>query len=142
MNIFTATGRLGRDAEVRYTQGGTAVANMAIAVDVGFGENKSTLWLDAAIFGKRAESGLIQYLTKGKQVAVSGEIGTRQYQKNDGSQGFAVTLNVREIDLIGGQDQQQGGGQPQQRQQQSRPVQQQSQPASGQFDDFDSEIPF
>lgn len=135
MNCFTGTGRLGRDAETRYTQGGTAVANMAIAVDVGYGDNKSTLWLDAALFGKRAESGLIQYLTKGKQVAVSGEIGTRQYQKQDGSQGFSVTLRINEIDLIGGQDQQ-SGGQPRQQPQSQQGM---NGPTPN---DFDDQIPF
>ena len=44
MNVFTATGRLGRDVEVRTTQSGTTVANLAIAVDAGYGDNKKTQW--------------------------------------------------------------------------------------------------
>ena len=40
INVFTFVGRLGQDAELRYTQGGKAVASFSCAVNVGFGENK------------------------------------------------------------------------------------------------------
>ena len=146
--IYSALGRIGRDAEQRQTQGGTTVAGFPVAVDVGFGDNKTTLWLDASIWGKRAESGLIQYLVKGQQVWVAGEIGTREYQKRDGTQGFAVTLKVQEIDLAGSPQ-----GQQQPRQQpapQQSPGQQgaalyggqQQAPAGGGVMDDDSSIPF
>lgn len=145
MNVFTAVGRVGRNAEVRQTGNGTAVAGFPVAVDVGYGQNKSTLWLDAALFGKRAEGGLVQYLVKGQQVAVTGEIGTREFQKGDGSQGFAVTLRINELDLVGGQTQQapqQSYQQPQQPQQQQQPPQGQPAPQVGGFDDYSDPIPF
>lgn len=146
--MYSAVGRLGQNAEVRQTQNGTSVASMAIAVDVGFGDHKSTLWLDASLWGKRAEGGLIQYLGKGQQVWVAGEIGTRQFQKNDGSQGFAVTLKVAEIDLVGSALQQ--GGQQQPQRQPPQATQQQPQggqgnygaPPASEHNDFDDEIPF
>ena len=165
-NVFSALGRIGRDAEVRSTQSGTSVAGFPVAVDVGFGDNKQTMWLDASLWGKRAESGLVQYLVKGQQVHVIGEIGTREFQKRDGAAGFAVTLKVAEIDLVGGQAQgnQQGpqpqqnyGGQqnnsyqqPPQNQQPTQNQQPQGQqnhqaygaPDPGSFDDFNSDIPF
>lgn len=164
MGVYSAVGRVGRNAEVRHTQGGHSVAGFPVAVDVGFGQNKTTLWLDASLWGKRAEGGLIQYLTKGQEVFVSGEIGTREFQKRDGSPGFAVTLKVAEIDLVGGQGNQ--GQQPQQnpqyqqqaqggfQQAQASYAQQQGQqsinpqqssygaPNPGSFDDFNDEIPF
>ena len=143
--IYSALGRIGRDAEQRQTQGGTAVAGFPVAVDVGFGDNKTTLWLDASIWGKRAESGLIQYLVKGQQVWVAGEIGTREYQKRDGTQGFAVTLKVQEISLAGSpQGQQQPRQQPQQNYQQAQAqhAQQQGAPAGAGGGDFDDSIPF
>lgn len=160
--IYTGVGRLGRDAETRYTQSGKPVANLAIAVDVGFGDNKSTLWLDASLWGKRAEGGLIQYLTKGQQVWVAGELGTREFQRNNGQPGFAVTLNISEIDLVGsapqGAGQQQGGqypygSQPPQQQapmgggagyqqHQAQHAQQQGQAPAGDYSDFNDEIPF
>ena len=152
MNVFTAVGRIGRDAEVRSTQNGTSVAGFSLAVDVGFGDKKSTLWCDASIWGKRAEGGLPQYLVKGQQVAVSGEIGTREFQKRDSTPGFAVTLRVNEIDLVGGDGQRQQ--QPQQQRQapqqqnyqqaQAQYAQQQAQPAAPMppHDDFSDDIPF
>ena len=146
--VYSALGRIGRDAEVRQTQSGTAMAGFPVAVDVGFGDNKTTLWLDASIWGKRAESGLTQYLVKGQQVWVAGEIGTREYQKRDGTPGFAVTLKVAEISLAGGPSQQ--GGQPRQQPQQTyqhaqaQYAQQQAQgpQGGGGGDDFNDEIPF
>lgn len=121
MGVYATVARIGRNAEVRQTGNGTSVAGFPAAVDVGFGDHKQTLWLDCSLWGKRAEGGLIQYLTKGQEVFVSGEIGTREFQKRDGSPGFAVTLKVAEIDLVGGKTQSQGGqqggyagGQPQQ----------------------------
>lgn len=146
MNKFIGLARLGRDAETRYTANGTAVANFAAAVDVGYGQNKSTLWLDCALFGKRAEGNLVQYLTKGTQCIVEGEINLRQFQKQDGSHGAAVTLNVQDLKLIGGQPN--GNQQPAQQapqQQRPQPQQQAPQPAPGgpgPVNDFDDDIPF
>lgn len=153
--VYSALARIGRNAEVRQA-GGTAVAGFPAAVDVGFGKNKSTLWLDCSIWGKRAESGLVQYLVKGQQVHLIGEIGTRDFNKRDGSPGFAVTLRVADINLAGGGNQAppQGGqqGQPQQQPQQQPPPQSQppgygapppqAQPPQGGGGGFDDEIPF
>ena len=141
MNKYIALARLGRDAEVRQA-GQTTVANFPAAVDVGFGDNKSTLWLDCALFGKRAEGALVQYLTKGTQIVVEGEINLRQYQKQDGTHGAAVTLKVQDLTLVGGQSE---GGQKSQQPQRQQPAQNQ-QPAQSSMpepiDDFDDSIPF
>lgn len=149
--VYSALARIGRDAEVRQA-GGTSVAGFPVAVDVGFGKNKSTLWLDCSIWGKRAESGLVQYLTKGQQVHVIGEIGTREFNKRDGTPSMAVTLRVSEIDLAGSgnqgappQQQYQPPQQPPQNQPPSYgapPANQQPQTGGGGFSDFDDEIPF
>src|SRR3546814_3545398 len=66
MAILTGLMRLGRDAELKYTAGGDAIANLALAYNYGKKENgkQPSQWVDAALFGKRAES-LAQYLTKG-----------------------------------------------------------------------------
>jgi single-strand DNA-binding protein len=95
MNVFTAIGRCGRDAEVRRTQSGKAVAGWSIAVDSGFGENKKTTWFDCSLWGDRAEK-LAEYIRKGDRIGVTGEIGTREH---DGR--TYVTLNVRDVTLLG-----------------------------------------
>jgi single-strand DNA-binding protein len=143
MNKYIALARLGRDAEVRQA-GQTTVANFPAAVDVGFGDNKSTLWLDCALFGKRAEGALVQYLTKGTQIVVEGEINLRQYQKQDGTYGAAVTLKVQDLTLVGGQSE---GGQKSQQPQRQQPAQNQQPQGPAQsntpepIDDFE-DIPF
>ena len=117
------TGRLGKDAEVRQTQSG-AVAGFSVATDVGFGDRKQTLWFDCSIWGKRAESGLIQYLTKGQQVAISGELSEREHEGKVYKQ-----IRVDDLDLMGGKPQSAGGlGS--------------NQPQSAPRDDLDGDIPF
>ena len=101
MNLFICTARLGKDAEVRYTQSGTAVLSFAGAVDTGYGNNKKTVWVGFSVFGKRAEGELVNYLTKGSQVAVTGELNIDEWEK-DGQKNFMLKCIVRDLDLIGG----------------------------------------
>lgn len=104
------TGRLGRDAQVRQTQNST-VAGFPVATDVGYGDRKQTLWFDCSIWGKRAESGLVDYLKKGQQVAISGELSEREHEGKVYKQ-----IRVDDLDLMGGKGGQReepasGGGQ-------------------------------
>ncbi|AZV93556.1 single-stranded DNA-binding protein [Bordetella sp. J329] len=65
--------RIGRDAELRYTAQGDAVASVSLAFNYGRkGQDgkKPTQWVDASLWGKRAEA-LAPYLTKGSQVTVT-----------------------------------------------------------------------
>lgn len=96
MNVFNAIGRVGKDAIVRYTQSGKAVAGWSLAVDDGWGENKQTLWLDCSLWGDRAEK-LAPHILKGDRLGVTGSIGTREH---DGK--TYVTLRVQDVTLLGG----------------------------------------
>ncbi len=102
MNVYTFTGRLARDCETRFTQGGMAICSFTVAVDYGFGDNKGTNWIRCSLFGKRAEGRLPQYLVKGTQVAVSGELRVREYTDNEGNKRTSVEASVNSLDLIGG----------------------------------------
>jgi single-strand DNA-binding protein len=73
-NVFSFTGTIGRDAEVRYAPSGMAILNITVANNIGFGDKQQTLWIRVALFGKRAEGSLKDYLKKGQQVFVSGEL--------------------------------------------------------------------
>jgi len=129
MNIYTFTGRLGRDQETRYTQSGMAICSFTVAVDYGFGDNKGTNWVRCSIFGKRAEGRLPSYLVKGTQVAVNGELRVREYDDKDGNRRTSVEVSVNQLDLIGGRNDQSGGGSyPQQSGGQQAPQQQYTQP--------------
>ena len=99
-NVFSFTGSLGRDGELKSVNNQSLVS-FAVANSVGFGDKKTTLWLDCTLWGKRAES-IAQYLLKGQSVFVTGELTTREYQAKDGSgTKTALALNVTAVDLIG-----------------------------------------
>jgi single-strand DNA-binding protein len=135
MNVFNCTARLGRDAEVRVTQGGLSICHFTGAVDAGYGDKKKTVWIRFSLFGKRAEGQLPSYLTKGTQVAISGELSTNEFTDKDGNQKFLLECNVNSLDLIGGRQEQQPVQQPVQRPQHQ---QQQFEPE----EDFSDDIPF
>jgi single-strand DNA-binding protein len=127
MNLLCMTGNIGGDVKVNNV-GGTAVANFSVAMTSGFGEKKATIWLAASIWGKQAESKLVDYLVKGQMVALTGELSMREYENK-----LYPQLRVSTIDLVGGKSE--GSSQP-------KPQQQQSRPAPAPDDDLDSQIPF
>tara|TARA_B110000014_G_C20080134_1_gene564311 strand:+ start:257 stop:646 length:390 start_codon:yes stop_codon:yes gene_type:complete len=109
MNKLIISGRLTRDAEVRFIPSGTAVMAFSVANNTGFGENQKTHFFDCSMFGKRAEGKLKDYMLKGQQVVVEGEISLNQYQKKDGTGGASLNVFVNNVELMGGN--QQSGGQ-------------------------------
>jgi len=89
-NVFTCTGRLGKDPEVRHLDGGKVVCNFSMAVS---GFRDSTLWLRVAVWGKAAEA-CGEFLHKGSRVCASGELSTREYESN-GQKRTSVELDAR-----------------------------------------------
>ena len=130
---FNAVSRLGRDAEQRFLPSGKAVLNFSIPVESGYGENKKTFWLNCAVFGKQAEGKLVEYLKKGQEVAVSGELSMRGWTDAQGQIKTQAELAVHQIQLVGGkrEDSHQSSAS-------SAAPQQQS----GCFDDFDEDLNF
>ena len=100
-NVFSFTGACGADAEVRYIPSGQAVLTVNVANNVGFGDKQKTMWIRVTLWGKRAESNLKDYLKKGQQVFVSGELTTNEYTANDGTKRTSLELNANIIDLVG-----------------------------------------
>jgi len=96
MSNFKELVRIGKDAQTRYTQGGKAVTGFSAAYDNGWGDNKQTVWLDCSIWGERGEK-VASSLTKGTQIVVEGDIGTREH---DGK--TYLTLKVSEFKFAGG----------------------------------------
>lgn len=128
-NVFSCTGTVGRDAEVRYTASGLAVLNVSIANTIGYGDKQQTLWLRVAVFGKRAEGKLADYLKKGQTVFVSGELSQNEYKSQDGSLRMSLELAAHVIDLVGAKKASASGG--------ASPSQ-----AANDLDDYDDDIPF
>lgn len=103
MNVLTATGNLGQDCKTNNVSG-TAVCNFSVAMKSGFGDKAQTVWLDCSLWGKAAEGKLPEYLVKGQQVAVSGELST--FEADNGK--TYLKLRCNSVDLVGGKSE---GGQ-------------------------------
>ena len=101
-NVFSFTGTIGRDAEVRSTPSGQTVLNVTVANNVGFGDRQQTIWIRVALWGRRAEGSFPNYLKKGQQVFVSGELSQNEYQAQDGTTKTSLELNASILDLVGG----------------------------------------
>jgi single-strand DNA-binding protein len=109
VNKVILVGNLGRDAELRYTPGGAAVATLNLATtevwnDKGGQRQEKTEWHRVVLWGKQAES-LQEYLTKGKQIYVEGRLQTRQWDDKDGNKRYTTEIKADRITLLGG-----GGG--------------------------------
>ncbi|MGU3810056.1 single-stranded DNA-binding protein [Vibrio diabolicus] len=173
INKVILVGNLGNDPEIRYMPNGGAVANITIATsdswrDKATGEQREkTEWHRVVLFGKLAEVAG-EYLRKGSQVYIEGQLQTRKWQDQSGQDRYSTEVVVQGFNGVmqmlggrgqgggapmGGQQQQQGGwGQPQQpaQHQYNAPQQQQQQQAPQQPQqqyneppmDFDDDIPF
>jgi single-strand DNA-binding protein len=130
MNIAILTGNLGRDPELRQHNGDN-ILNFAIGVQTGTKDKPETMWVDCALWGKRATS-LQPYMAKGQRVTVSGPIKLEEYKAKDGTPKTRLRLSVDQIDLPP------KGDAPAQTQQTQQP---QSAPA-GAMADMDDDIPF
>ncbi len=110
VNKVILVGNLGRDAELRYTPGGAAVATINMATTEVWNDKTSgqkqekTEWHRIVLWGKSAES-LSEYLTKGKQIYVEGRLQTRQWDDKDGNKRYTTEIRGDRIVLLGG-----GGG--------------------------------
>jgi len=133
--------RIGKDAEVRFTPGGTAVANVSLAFTYGKkGEDgkRPTQWVDASIWGQRAEP-MAPYLLKGKQiVAYLEDVHLQTYTKGDGTQNTKMVARLADLEFVSDNSDHKPTQKPQSAPQ-SRPAPQSQ--GSG-FDDMDDDIPF
>ncbi len=172
VNKVILIGNLGQDPEVRYMPSGGAVANITIATsetwrDKATGEQKEkTEWHRVTLYGKLAEVAG-EYLRKGSQVYIEGQLQTRKWQDQSGQDRYSTEVVVQGyngiMQMLGGRAQQggmpaQGGmnvpaqqgswGQPQQPLKQHQPMQQSApqQYSQPQYNeppmDFDDDIPF
>jgi single-strand DNA-binding protein len=101
MNSITFDGRLAADAELRYTPSGEPVLSFRVASDIGFGERKTTNWFSCQVWGKRGES-LKNFLSKGQQVTVYGQLTLREWQNKEGQKQLSPDVRVNELSLQGG----------------------------------------
>ena len=138
--MFTQLIRIGRDAELRYTQDGKAVCSAVGAYDIGWGDNKKTQWIDCVIWGDRAEK-LAPYIIKGKQFMVTVDDVQIETFESKGVTKAKLKGRVIDIKFCGPKDHQQGDNQAARQPQHAQQNYQQSrQPSDQHNSDFD-EIP-
>jgi single-strand DNA-binding protein len=106
VNKVILVGNLGRDAELRYTPGGAAVATVNMATtevwnDKAGQRQEKTEWHRVVLWGKQAES-LAEYLTKGKQIYVEGRLQTRQWDDKDGNKRYTTEIRGDRVVLLSG----------------------------------------
>lgn len=97
--IISLVGNLGGDAEQRFTPSGAGNVQFSLAVNRKKGEEEILNWYRVTLWGKTGEN-LLQYLTKGKQVFVTGPLTAREYTRADGSFGFSLDVNANDITLL------------------------------------------
>lgn len=154
LNKVMLIGNLGADPEIRHSSDGSAIANLSVGVsekwrDKSTGEQKQkTEWAKVVLFGKLAEVAG-EYLRKGSQVYIEGQLRTRKWTDNAGVEKYTTEIVVGMngvMQMIGGNQE----GKPQQQSRWGQPQQpkpqQQSKPSSSgpheQPADFSDDIPF
>ncbi len=113
VNKVILVGHLGRDAETKFTPGGTAVTRFSVATSRRWKDKQSGEWKEETDWTNvtlwQAEN-LSNYLTKGKQVYVEGRIHTRSYDDKDGKKVYATEVVAEDVILLGGRGGEGGGG--------------------------------
>ena len=119
INQVILIGRLTRDVELSYTpNNNTALARFGIACNEyrGQGKNEEVNYFDIVVWGKMAEV-CNQFISKGKQVAISGKLRQERYQDKQGQNRSKVSIVANSVQFIGGQGEQKNQGQQQNNQQ-------------------------
>ncbi|MEL6615717.1 MAG: single-stranded DNA-binding protein [Bacteroidota bacterium] len=160
INKVILVGNLGSDPELRYTGSGTAVCNFSLATSESYKDRdgnqvENTEWHRIVAWARLAEI-CGEYLKKGRQVYIEGQLQTRQWEDKDGNTRYTTEIKAREMQMLGSRDDNGGGGnyggggggydQRPQRQSSGGGGQRQSAPASGGGDNYDftpdDDLPF
>jgi single-strand DNA-binding protein len=102
INTITIVGRLGRDPELKYTQGGKAVVNFSLAVDRR-GKDAGADWFQVTAWDKLAEL-CNEHLRKGRQAAVRGRMQSRNYEAQDGSKRTSWEVVAEDVQFLGSRE--------------------------------------
>ncbi len=104
INTVVLVGNLTRDAEIKYFNNGNAIVKFSIAQNRR--KKQGDDWVDEAMyfdisFGGKGAEAVHKYLTKGKQVALQGELRQDRWEQ-DGQSRSKVFVSVNELQLLGG----------------------------------------
>ncbi len=113
VNKVILVGNLGRDPELRYTQGGQAVANFSLATSESFSKkdgtrDERTEWHRIVVWGRTAEN-CSQYLAKGRTVYIEGRLQTREWENKEGQKQRTTEVVAQTVQFLGGKGGDGGG---------------------------------
>ncbi len=144
INTVVLVGRLTRDAELKYTNTGTAVCKFSLAVNrrkrSGEQWTDEVSYFDIVLWGKQGEA-IHQYLGKGKQVAVNGELRQNRWEQ-DGQNRSKIEIIALNVQLLGGSTGGSYGGSSRGSGPDSAPFENFSQQKPSGPEDFEDDIPF
>ncbi|MCU1259510.1 MAG: single-strand binding protein [Bryobacterales bacterium] len=113
VNKVILVGHLGRDAETKFTPGGTGVTKFSVATSRRWKDKDSGEWKEETDWSNitfwRGEN-VAPYLLKGTQVYVEGRLHTRSYEDKDGKKVYATDVVAEDVILLGGRGAQGGAG--------------------------------
>lgn len=113
VNKLIIVGRLGKDPELRYTQGGKAVCNLSVATseswkDKDGNQQEETEWHRVTVWGATAEN-CEKYLSKGRQVYVEGRIKTNKWKDDEGNDRYSTEVVASNVTFLSGGSNSGGG---------------------------------
>lgn len=98
MNSVNITGRVGGEVDLRYTPSGKAVAQLTLAVDDGWGENKKTAWIGVTLWGATAELAK-KSVRKGDRLGISGRLSQEEWEDKEGKKQRKTKVTCESMDL-------------------------------------------
>ncbi|MBZ5497792.1 MAG: single-stranded DNA-binding protein [Acidobacteriia bacterium] len=106
LNKVMLIGRLGKDPEVRYTQGGNPVATFSVATSERWKDNcgnpqEKTSWHNIVMWNKLAEVAK-RFLSKGALVYLEGKLITRKWQDQSGANRYTTEVVCNKMVMLGG----------------------------------------
>ncbi len=120
VNKVILVGNLGRDAETKFTPGGSSRTTFSVATSRRWKDQQTGEWKEETDWHNIVlwrQENLANYLTKGKQVYVEGRLQTRSYEDKDGKKVYMTEVVAEDVLLLGGrgdmaQDRDEAGAQP------------------------------
>ena len=99
MNSVQLVGRLTRDPDIRYKDGGLSVARFSVAVDRRFSKDHEADFISCVAFGKTAEF-IEKYFGKGQRIGLTGRIQTGSYTNRDGTKVYTTDVVAEAVEFV------------------------------------------
>lgn len=104
-NRVQLIGNVGQDPEIKNLEGGRKLANISLATNDSYTNEKGekitdTQWHRLTAWGNTAEI-IEKYVTKGKEIAITGKISYKSYDDKNGEKRFATEITINELQFVG-----------------------------------------